>query len=134
LVVKVTPHIGYLHTGMEKIMESKRYQQAITITDRFDYLAPMSNNLAFVLSVEKLLSIDVPERTKYIRVLLTELTRIKSHLVALGTMALEIGAQSVFLYCFHVKLLPGGWTHGRSPGRLRQNGSADLERVSLSHR
>ncbi|MFQ5990479.1 MAG: NADH dehydrogenase (quinone) subunit D [Candidatus Methylomirabilales bacterium] len=100
VVVKVTPHIGYLHTGMEKIMESKRYQQAITVTDRFDYLAPLSNNLAFVLSVEKLLEIDVPERTKYIRVLLTELTRIKSHLVALGTMALEIGAQSVFLYCF----------------------------------
>lgn len=60
VVVKVTPHIGYLHTGMEKIMESKRYQQAITVTDRFDYLAPMSNNLAFVLSVEKLLGIEVP--------------------------------------------------------------------------
>ncbi len=100
VVVKATPHIGYLHTGMEKIMESKRYQQAITVTDRFDYLAPLSNNLAFVLSVEKLLGIEVPERTKYIRVLLTELTRIKSHLVALGTMALEIGAQSVFLYTF----------------------------------
>jgi NADH-quinone oxidoreductase subunit D len=100
VVVKVTPHIGYLHTGMEKIMESKRYQQAITVTDRFDYLAPMSNNLAFVLSVEKLLEIEVPERTRVIRVLLTELTRINSHLVALGTMALEIGAQSVFLYCF----------------------------------
>jgi len=100
VVVKVTPHIGYLHTGMEKIMESKRYQQAITVTDRFDYLAPMSNNLAFVLSVEKLLGIAVPERTRVIRVLLTELTRINSHLVALGTMALEIGAQSVFLYCF----------------------------------
>ncbi|MGH7352065.1 MAG: NADH dehydrogenase (quinone) subunit D [Candidatus Methylomirabilales bacterium] len=100
VVVKVTPHIGYLHTGMEKIMESKRYQQAITVTDRFDYLAPMSNNLAFVLSVEKLLGIEVPERTRVIRVLLTELTRINSHLVALGTMALEVGAQSVFLYCF----------------------------------
>jgi NADH-quinone oxidoreductase subunit D len=100
VVVKVTPHIGYLHTGMEKLMEAKRYQQAITITDRFDYLAPMSNNLAFVLSVEKLLGVEVPERTRVIRVLLTELTRIKSHLVALGTMALEIGAQSVFLYCF----------------------------------
>ncbi|MGH7387792.1 MAG: NADH dehydrogenase (quinone) subunit D [Candidatus Methylomirabilales bacterium] len=100
VVVKVTPHIGYLHTGMEKIMESKRYLQAITVTDRFDYLAPMSNNLAFVLSVEKLLEIEVPERTRVIRVLLTELTRINSHLVALGTMALEIGAQSVFLYCF----------------------------------
>ncbi len=100
VVVKVTPHIGYLHTGMEKIMESKRYLQAITVTDRFDYLAPMSNNLAFVLSVEKLLEIEVPERTRVIRVLLTELTRINSHLVAVGTMALEIGAQSVFLYCF----------------------------------
>jgi len=100
VVVKVTPHIGYLHTGMEKIIESKRYHQAITVTDRFDYLAPMSNNLAFVLSVEKLLGIEVPERARTIRVLLTELTRIKSHLVALGTMALEIGAQSVFLYCF----------------------------------
>ncbi len=100
VVVKVIPHIGYLHTGMEKIMESKRYQQAITVTDRFDYLAPMSNNLAFVLSVEKLLGVEVPERAKVIRVLLTELTRIKSHLVAVGTLALEIGAQSVFLYCF----------------------------------
>ncbi|MBW8004221.1 MAG: NADH dehydrogenase (quinone) subunit D [candidate division NC10 bacterium] len=100
VVVKVTPHIGYLHTGMEKIMESKRYQQALTVTDRFDYLAPMSNNLAFVLSVEKLLGIEVPSRAKIIRVLFAELTRIKSHLVALGTMALEIGAQSVFLYCF----------------------------------
>ena len=100
VVVKVTPHIGYLHTGMEKIMESKRYQQALTVTDRFDYLAPMSNNLAFVLSVEKLLGIEVPARAKIIRVLFAELTRIKSHLVALGTMALEIGAQSVFLYCF----------------------------------
>jgi NADH-quinone oxidoreductase subunit D len=100
VVVKVTPHIGYLHTGMEKIMESKRYTQAITVTDRFDYLAPMSNNLAFVLSVEKLLGIDVPPRAQTTRVLLTELTRINSHLVALGTMALEIGAQSVFLYCF----------------------------------
>lgn len=100
VVVKVTPHIGYLHTGMEKIMESKRYHQVIPVTDRFDYLAPMSNNLAFVLSVEKLLEIEVPERTRTIRVLLSELTRINSHLVALGTMALEIGAQSVFLYCF----------------------------------
>lgn len=100
VVVKVTPHIGYLHTGMEKILESKRYQQAITVTDRFDYVAPMSNNLAFVLSVEKLLGIEVPERTRTIRVLLAELTRIKSHLVAIGTMALELGAQSVFFYCF----------------------------------
>ncbi|MCI0370428.1 MAG: NADH dehydrogenase (quinone) subunit D [candidate division NC10 bacterium] len=99
-VVRCVPHIGYLHTGMEKIMEDKRYQQAITITDRMDYLAPMSNNLAFVLSVEKLLGIEATERAQVIRVMMTELTRIKSHLVWLGTHALDIGAMSVFLYCF----------------------------------
>ena len=100
VIVKCTPHIGYLHTGMEKLAESKRYQQVIPITDRMDYLAPMSNNLAYVLAVEKLLGIEVPDRAKYIRVLLAELTRIKSHLVWLGTHALDIGAMSVFLYCF----------------------------------
>ncbi|MBI5166530.1 MAG: NADH dehydrogenase (quinone) subunit D [candidate division NC10 bacterium] len=100
VAVKCTPVIGYLHTGMEKIAEAKRYQQVIPITDRMDYLAPMSNNLAYILAVEKLLGIEVPERTKYIRVLLAELTRIKSHLVWLGTHAMDIGAMSVFLYCF----------------------------------
>lgn len=100
VVVECTPHIGYLHTGMEKLAEAKRYQQVIPITDRMDYLAPMSNNLAYVLAVEKLLGIEVPDRAKYIRVLLAELTRIKSHLVWLGTHALDIGAMSVFLYCF----------------------------------
>lgn len=100
VVVRCVPHIGYLHTGMEKIMEEKRYQQAITVTDRMDYLAPMSNNLAFVLSVEKLLGIEPTERAEVIRVMMAELTRIKSHLVWLGTHALDIGAMSVFLYCF----------------------------------
>jgi len=100
VVVRCVPHIGYLHTGMEKIMEDKRYQQAITVTDRMDYLAPMSNNLAFVLSVEKLLGIEATERAQVIRVMMVELTRIKSHLVWLGTHALDIGAMSVFLYCF----------------------------------
>jgi len=99
-VVRCVPHIGYLHTGMEKTMEDKRYQQAITVTDRMDYLAPMSNNLAFVLSVEKLLGIEATERAQVIRVMMVELTRIKSHLVWLGTHALDIGAMSVFLYCF----------------------------------
>ena len=100
VVVKCTPHIGYLHTGMEKIAESKRYQQVIPITDRMDYLAPLSNNLAYVLAVEKLMEIEVPPRAKVIRVMMTELTRIGSHLVWLGTHAIDIGAMSVFLYAF----------------------------------
>jgi len=100
VVVKCTPHIGYLHTGIEKGLESKRYQQGIPLTDRMDYLAPLSNNLALVLAIEKALGITVPERAQTIRILLTELTRIKSHLVWLGTHALDIGAMSVFLYCF----------------------------------
>jgi NADH-quinone oxidoreductase subunit D len=100
VVVGCTPHIGYLHTGIEKGVESKRYQQGIPLTDRMDYLAPLSNNLAYVLAIEKALGVVVPDRAQVIRVLLTELTRIKSHLVWLGTHALDIGAMSVFLYCF----------------------------------
>ncbi len=100
VVVRCVPHIGYLHTGIEKGLEGKRYQQGIPLTDRLDYLAPLSNNLAYVLAIEKALGITVPERAQTIRVLLTELTRIKSHLVWLGTHALDIGAMSVFLYCF----------------------------------
>src|SRR5438132_3747711 len=99
-VVKTVPHIGYLHTGMEKTMENEMYQQAITITDRMDYLAAMSNNLAYCLAVEKLLEIEVPPRGQYIRVMMAELQRIGSHLVWLGTQALDLGAMSVFLYCF----------------------------------
>jgi len=99
-VVRCIPHIGYLHTGIEKIAESKRYQLVIPITDRMDYLAPLSNNLAYVLAVEKLLGIEVPRRAEVIRVMLTELTRIGSHLVWLGTHAIDIGAMSVFLYAF----------------------------------
>ncbi len=100
VVVKCIPHIGYLHTGIEKGLESKRYQQGIPLTDRMDYLAPLSNNLVLVLAIEKALGITAPERAQTIRILLTELTRIKSHLVWLGTHALDIGAMSVFLYCF----------------------------------
>jgi NADH-quinone oxidoreductase subunit D len=100
VVVKCTPHIGYLHTGIEKIAEAKRYQLVIPTTDRMDYLAPLSNNLAYVLAVEKLLGLEVPERARVIRVLMTELTRIGSHLVWLGTHGLDVGAMSVFLYCF----------------------------------
>jgi NADH-quinone oxidoreductase subunit D len=92
--------IGYLHTGFEKSFEALTYSQGITLTDRMDYLAPLSNNLGFCLAIEKLLGLEVPPRAQWTRVLLTELTRIQSHLVWLGTHALELGAMSVFLYCF----------------------------------
>ncbi len=99
-VVKAVPDIGYLHTGIEKSCEAKTYTQVITLTDRLDYLAPLSNNLCYCLAVEKLLGLEVPKRAQYVRVLLTELTRIGSHLVWLGTHAIDLGAMSVFLYCF----------------------------------
>ncbi len=99
-VVKAQPEIGYLHTGIEKSCESKTYSQAITLTDRLDYLAPLSNNLCYCLAVEKLLGLEVPKRAQVVRVLLTELTRIASHLVWLGTHAIDLGAMSMFLYCF----------------------------------
>ena len=92
--------IGYLHTGIEKTCENLTYSQAITLTDRVDYLAPLSNNLCYCLAVEKLLGLEIPSRAQYIRVLLTELTRLNSHLVWLGTHAIDLGAMSVLLYCF----------------------------------
>jgi NADH-quinone oxidoreductase subunit D len=100
LIVKAIPDIGYLHTGMEKLFEYKKYQQGIVITDRMDYLNPLGNNLAYVMAAEKLLQIEIPERAQVIRVLFCELQRIASHLVWLGTHALDIGAMSVFFYCF----------------------------------
>src|SRR5690606_9351491 len=99
-IVSCVPDIGFLHTGIEKNMEAKRYEQSITMTDRMDYLNPMGNNLAYCLAMEKLIDLDVPPRAQVIRVLLAELTRINSHLVWLGTHAMDIGAMSVFLYCF----------------------------------
>jgi len=100
LVVKTIPDIGYLHTGMEKLFEYKKYQQGIVITDRMDYLNPLGNNLAYVMAAEKLLQLEIPQRAQVIRVLTCELQRIASHLVWLGTHALDIGAMSVFFYCF----------------------------------
>src|SRR5919205_2484202 len=100
MVVKCVPDIGYLHTGMEKLFEYKKYQQGIVITDRMDYLNPLGNNLAYCMAGEKLLGLEIPERAQTIRVLMCELQRIGSHLVWLGTHALDIGAMTVFFYCF----------------------------------
>src|SRR3982074_115077 len=99
-VVRIMPDIGFLHTGIEKTCEAKFYQQVVPLTDRIDYLCPMTNNLAYCLAVEKLLGLEIPERAQYLRVLFNELTRIQSHLVWLGTHAMDIGALTVFLYCF----------------------------------
>src|SRR5438094_1816861 len=99
-VVRMMPDIGYLHTGIEKTCEAKFYQQVVPLTDRIDYLCPMTNNLCYVLAVEKLLGLEIPPRAQWMRVMLNELTRISSHLVWLGTHALDIGAMTVFLYCF----------------------------------
>ena len=99
-VVRIMPDIGYLHTGIEKTCEAKFYQQVVPMTDRIDYLCPMTNNLAYCLAVEKLLGLEIPPRAQWLRVMLNELTRINSHLVWLGTHAMDIGAMTVFLYCF----------------------------------
>ena len=99
-IVRIMPDIGYLHTGIEKTCEAKFYQQVVPLTDRIDYLCPMTNNLAYCLAVEKLLGLEIPPRGQWLRVLLNELTRINSHLVWLGTHAMDIGAMTVFLYCF----------------------------------
>jgi NADH-quinone oxidoreductase subunit D len=99
-IVALAPDIGYLHTGIEKTCEAKFYQQVVPLTDRIDYLCPMTNNLAYCLAVEKLLELEIPERAQILRILLNELTRIQSHLVWLGTHAMDIGALTMFLYCW----------------------------------
>ncbi len=99
-VVRLLPDIGYLHTGIEKTCEAKFYHQVVPLTDRIDYLCPMTNNLCYVLAVEKLLGIEIPPKAQWLRVMMNELTRINSHLVWLGTHALDLGAMTVFLYCF----------------------------------
>ncbi|MCH7877688.1 MAG: NADH dehydrogenase (quinone) subunit D [candidate division Zixibacteria bacterium] len=101
-VVSCKPILGYLHTGIEKEMETKLYYKSLPMTDRMDYMSPMSNNLGFCLAVEKLLGIEeeIPARAKWVRVLMAEMTRINSHLVWLGTHALDLGAMSMFFYTF----------------------------------
>ena len=100
IVVRLYPEIGYLHTGIEKTCEAKFYQQVVPMTDRIDYLSPMVNNLCYCLAVERLLDLEIPDKAQWMRVLLAELTRLNSHLVWLGTHAMDIGALTVFLYTF----------------------------------
>jgi len=99
-IVRLKPEIGFLHTGIEKTCEAKFYQQGVPLTDRIDYLCPLTNNLAYCLAVEKLLGLEIPPKAQWMRVLMNELTRINSHLVWLGTHAMDLGAMTVFLYCF----------------------------------
>jgi NADH-quinone oxidoreductase subunit D len=99
-IISAAPDIGFLHTGIEKEFEQKTWQQGVTLTDRVDYLANLSNNLVYSLSVEKLLQIEIPARAQWTRVMMAELSRLNSHLVWLGTHALDIGAMTMFFYCF----------------------------------
>lgn len=100
VVLNVEPHIGFLHTGFEKLAEHMSYNQFVTVTDRMNYLSPLSNNIGFSLAAEKLFRIEIPKRGQYIRVLMAELSRIGDHLVAVGTAAMDLGAMTVFLYGF----------------------------------
>jgi len=104
-ILSASPTIGYLHTGIEKTCEQKKWQQVIPLVERMDYLSAQSNSMAFCLAVEKLLGLEVPERVQTIRVLIAELQRINSHLVWLGTHGMEVGAVSVMLYCFREREL-----------------------------
>ncbi|HEX5324346.1 MAG TPA: hypothetical protein VFW40_11205, partial [Capsulimonadaceae bacterium] len=97
-IIKATPHIGYLHTGIEKTMENLTYYKALVCTDREDYLSNLINNLAYSLAVEKLIDVPIAPRAQRLRLILNELERIASHLIWLGTHALDIGAMTVFFY------------------------------------
>ncbi len=117
VVVRVIPHVGYLHSGFEKLGEYRYYNQIVPLTDRMDYLAPMSNNVCLALAVEKLMGIEITERCKVLRVIACELSRIISHLVWLGTTAIDLGAFTPFLWCFQererVYNLQEMWTGAR---------------------
>lgn len=99
-VIKCTPYVGYLHRGIEKLSETKTYLSALPLTDRLDYISSMSNNIGYAVAVEKLFGITAPDRAKYIRTIMGEMSRISSHIIWLGTHALDIGAMTVFLYSF----------------------------------
>ncbi len=99
-ITKCTPYVGYLHRGVEKLAENRNYMQVLPLTDRLDYIAAMANNFGYCMAVEKLFGIEVTERTSYLRTMLGEMTRILSHLLWLGTHALDLGAMTMFFYCF----------------------------------
>jgi NADH dehydrogenase I D subunit len=99
-VVKCTPHVGYLHRGVEKLGEQKTYYSALPLSDRLDYISSMSNNVGYCIAAEKLFGIEVPERAKYIRTICAEMTRLSAHIIWIATHALDIGAMTVFLYSF----------------------------------
>ena len=126
VVVRVIPHIGYLHTGFEKLGEYRYYNQIVTLTDRMDYLAPMSNNVCLALAVEKLMGLEITERCKVLRVIACEMSRIISHLVWMGTTAIDIGAFTPFLWCFQererVYNLQEEWTGARLTTSLTRVG------------
>lgn len=105
IIADARPDVGYLHRGTEKLAENRTYHQFIPLTDRLDYLSPLSNNLAYCLAVEKFFDLEIPERANYMRTILAELSRLASHLVWLATHALDIGAMTVFLYCFREREL-----------------------------
>lgn len=104
-ILNAEPVIGYLHRGIEKIAESRTYVQFLPYTDRLDYVAAPAWNLAYCEAVEKLIGVEMPERAKYIRTIMAELSRISSHLISVGTHALDIGAMTVFIYCFREREL-----------------------------
>lgn len=99
-VVKCTPYVGYLHRGVEKLAENRKYVSALPLTDRLDYISSMANNVGYCVAAERLFGIEPPERAKFIRTIMSEMTRISSHIIWLGTHALDIGAMTVFLYSF----------------------------------
>lgn len=99
-VVKCTPYVGYLHRGVEKLSENRTYLSALPLTDRLDYISSMSNNVGYCVAVERLFGIQPPERAKYIRTIMSEMTRISSHIIGISTHALDIGAMTLFLYSF----------------------------------
>lgn len=99
-VVKCTPYVGYLHRGTEKLAENRTYLNALPLTDRLDYISSMSNNVGYCVALEKLFGIEVPERAKFIRTIMSEMTRISSHIIGVSTHALDIGAMTLFLYSF----------------------------------
>ncbi len=99
-VVKCTPHVGYLHRGVEKLAENRTYMSALPLTDRLDYISSMANNIGYCVAVERLFGVEPPERAKYIRTIMAEMTRISSHIIGVATHVLDIGATTLFLYSF----------------------------------